>query len=526
LEILMPQLGQAMVSGVIIAWHVEDGQQVEAGAPLVTIESDKAACDIESPATGVVTRSVAAGEEADVGAVLGFISADGAAPVPSSKSADEKAAAPAPPPAEVSKQPAAEISASPRARAAARGKIPLAKVKPSRADGMITEEDVERALAEEKSAAPQAKPVVASGRREPIGAAHGAAISRLQRSWSQAPHIVQMIEVDASALVNAQKLIKQGLLDATLNDIIIKAAADVMAEFPDLNAFIDGNDIVYADDVDVNIAVATERGLRTPSITSVAGLSLEEVAARTRDAVEQARQGRSTMRRASLTVSNLGRYGVQFGTPVLNLDESVLVFVGAVTERVRVVSGVIQAGHQLMLSIAYDHRIVDGLRAAEFSSALRQQLEQFDTGKPATDERPHERKVTARTRRLRCELEDSAGHRWIIDEPPAIGGTNQGPDPVTSVLGGLLSCLMIAFRLLAERRGIPIEGLDGSISTPDLAKVGKIEASLRVRSSADPQKVEALMKPAKQACYVHAMLKPELDLSITLHVEPIEAGSA
>jgi uncharacterized OsmC-like protein len=87
------------------------------------------------------------------------------------------------------------------------------------------------------------------------------------------------------------------------------------------------------------------------------------------------------------------------------------------------------------------------------------------------------------------------------------------------VLGALLSCLTIAFRLTAERRGVPIEQLDGSISTPDSAKVQRIDAVLRVRSSADPEKVQALLKSAKRACYVHAMLKDEIDLSIRLEME-------
>src|SRR5205085_12281076 len=129
-------------------------------------------------------------------------------------------------------------------------------------------DDVERALSAGRPTreASQQKPGIVGGRREAIGSAHRVAISRLQQSWSQAPHIVQVIEIDAAALVEAQKLIKQGALKATLNDIVIKAAADVMAEFPDVNAYVDGEDIVYASEVDVNIAVATERGLRTPSI--------------------------------------------------------------------------------------------------------------------------------------------------------------------------------------------------------------------------------------------------------------------
>src|SRR5690606_38139813 len=129
-------------------------------------------------------------------------------------------------------------------------------------------------------------------------------------------------------------------------------------------------------------AVATDRGLRTPMLRDVAHLPLERVAELARQAIDAARRGSATTGRASLTISNLGRHGVRFGTPVLNLDEPVLVFVGAFAEKPKVEAGAVVAGHELVLSIAFDHRIVDGLRAAEFSSALRRRLEQLDLPDP------------------------------------------------------------------------------------------------------------------------------------------------
>lgn len=520
-EVMMPQLGQAMVTGVIIAWHVKDGEHVSTGAPLLTIESDKAAFDIESPGDGILRHFLPEGAEADVGAVLATILARGeavnkpAAGDPSdtrssSRATGSKSTAD---PGTIGKAPA-----SPRARAAAAGRIDLAEVTASSADGIITAADVEQAIA----AKGQAESKSTQGRRNPLTAAHRSAINRLQQSWMQAPHIVQMVEVDATRMAEAQALMRSGAIMATLNDLIIQAAADTMAEFGDLNAHIKGDEIIYSDQVDVSIAVATERGLRTPVLRSVAGLTLSEVAEKTRTAIDQARSGRADGGRASLTISNLGRLSIRCGTPVLNLDEAVLLFIGDISERPVVRDGAIVARHGTTLSIAFDHRIVDGLRAAEFSSALRRRLEKLDI--PELDQGLQGPVHSGRSVRLissaglRCDLVDASGHRWLVDEPTSIGGTNQGPDPITSVLGALGSCLAIAFRLTAKRRRVPIDRVEASIGTEQDAKVRSISIRLDIWSSAPTADVEALLKPAKSACYVHDMLRPDLDLDVQVNV--------
>ncbi len=359
------------------------------------------------------------------------------------------------------------------------------------------------------------------GRRQKLTSAHKTAIQRLQQSWTQAPHIVQMVKVDAGRLVQAQKLIKRGTLNVTLNDIILKAAADTMAEFPEINAYVDGDELIFSDTVDVSIAVATERGLRTPVVRGLDHLSLEDVAKRTRDVIDGAQKGRSVTGRASLTVSNLGRYGVQFGTPVLNLNESVLVFVGAINEKPKFQAGVVVPGQELVLSIAYDHRVVDGLKAAEFSGALRQRLEQFALpAQESTSQQPHTagRRVAVTSDGLKCVLSDDHGHTWVIDEPELLGGTDSGPDPVTTAFSALLSCLIIAFRLIAKSRSVSMHRLDGSITSPESGKVKHISVKLRIEFPDDADKVKALLKPAKNACYVHAMLKSELEIDVDLDV--------
>jgi pyruvate/2-oxoglutarate dehydrogenase complex dihydrolipoamide acyltransferase (E2) component/uncharacterized OsmC-like protein len=516
-EVVMPQLGQAMVTGLVVAWHVADGEAVEAGAPLLTVESDKSAFELEASASGIVRHFASEGSEIDVGARLATIGANGEAlaPSPAPVAAADRATATASTAALSATQ--GKVRASPRARALAEGRIALADIVPTGGDGMITAGDVERALAARAKDIPEDAPAD----RRKITAGHRTAIRRLQTSWNQAPHIVQMIEIDATRLAATQKAQRAGTLSATLNDVVIHAAARTMAEFPDLNVHVEGDEIVQHGQVDVSIAVATDRGLRTPVLVDIGDATLDAVAEANRAAIEASRRGRATAARASLTVSNLGRYGIRCGSPVLNLDETVLVFVGAIEERAVVVDGAVVARPGLTLSIAYDHRAVDGLRAAEFSAALRRKLETLDLPE-ATAPAPHPERAArlGSTAGLRCDLTNGR-HRWVIDEPLAVGGQDSGPDPVTSVLAALLSCMTIAFRLVATRRKVPIERIAGAIEAAPDGKVKAITAVLEVWSGEPAARVEALLKPAKAACYVHDMLRPDLPLAIELRIHPL-----
>jgi pyruvate/2-oxoglutarate dehydrogenase complex dihydrolipoamide acyltransferase (E2) component len=207
---------------------------------------------------------------------------------------------------------------------------------------------------------------------------HASAIKRLQQSWNQAPHIVQMIHVDANRLIAVRNKIRAGQTTGTLNDVFIHAAAALLSEFPDLNVYIDGNNIVSSPTVDINIAVSTDRGLRTPSLVDLGDKSFWEIAALSERAIQGAKAGPSTSKRGSLTISNLGKYGIAFATPVLNLDEAILIFIGAIEDEVVADAGQIKICPRVWISLAFDHRITDGLRAAEFSAAYRKRLETFE----------------------------------------------------------------------------------------------------------------------------------------------------
>jgi pyruvate/2-oxoglutarate dehydrogenase complex dihydrolipoamide acyltransferase (E2) component/uncharacterized OsmC-like protein len=509
-DVLMPQLGQAMVRGRIVEWQAATGDHVIAGTHLLTIESDKFTYEIEAPATGSLQRLVEVGQEADIGMVLGRIG-DGAAA--DSRLIDallatavaDQAHAVAVPWSQHAPRPAGPL-ASPKAKAVAAGRIDLSDVPVSRADNLIVAADVERVLAA----------------RSATAVPRGGAIERLQQSWQQAPHFVQMVDVDATALVEAQRLRKAGRFSATLNDILVHAAAQTLEEFPAVNARMADGQPVRNDRIDISLAVATDRGLRTPTLRDVGGKPLAWVSERSREAIEAAKSGRANSGRASLTISNLGAHGIRQGTPVLNLDEAVLIFAGAITERAVVANGAVIARPQMTLSIAYDHRIVDGMQAAQFSAALRTRLERFDliTRRDGADAHP-ERAVTLRSDgKLRCDL-TVGPHGWVIDEPLSIGGDGSAPDPVLHFLGALLSCMTIAFKVVAARRNVPLCRIAGDVSaSPATGKVRQIAIQLTIWSPAEKARVEALLKSAKASCYVHDLLRDDLDLAVDLTVLP------
>jgi len=179
-------------------------------------------------------------------------------------------------------------------------------------------------------------------------------------------------------LLAARAALRAEAPSLTLNDLILHAASRVMAQLPDLNGTVEEDTLVLYEGVDIGFAADTPRGLVVPVIRHADRLSVVELAAESQRLIEAARSGRlgpENIGGASLTVSNLGMFGIRAGTPVINLGEPVLVFVGAVEDRPVVVDGQIIVRPMLTLSIAYDHRVADGVAAARFTRGLKEGLE-------------------------------------------------------------------------------------------------------------------------------------------------------
>lgn len=500
-DIVMPMFGQAMEFGVLVEWLAADGAAVVAGQPIASIESDKATYEIEAPVTGILTHAANIGAEVPVGDMLGVIGegvADTAA-ASSPPSAPSNRDQPATPPSAlpVASRGAAETEpgevfgrplASPKAHVLARETgVDLAKVARTRADGVIVAADVERHR--NRPSASQAPALTLTPLRK-------SAARRLTQSWTQAPHFTQMIEIDASALVNAQAAIRAGRLGCSLNDVLIRAAALTVAEFPDINASWQDDALVPLPGIAVGLAVATEAGLAVPLVRDAGDRSLEAIASETKRLIDLGRQGRiaaSDMGRASLTLSNLGRYGVAFGTPVLNLGEPILLFVGAIEEKAVGVDGEIVLQPRSTLSICYDHRVVDGLRAALFSQALKGRLESLTDVITAETDAPAQTGVSAGPRFAEGRVSLHLGGSDVL-----FGAKDARLLAIAAALAALTAELPKAGPTARKLRGVEIRIEDGTAAT------------LLCESETQVAVIRRAIDAADIAAYSTAVLRAEL----------------
>ncbi|MCU0272912.1 MAG: 2-oxo acid dehydrogenase subunit E2 [Acidimicrobiales bacterium] len=378
----VPALGQSATEATVLRWLAGPGDTVAAGQPIVLIETDKAELEVEAPVGGVLGLAlVAEGRTVPVGTDLGTVLAPG--------EAEPSVVATAPPPSSPRLSlvpPAVEatdrVVASPKARrlAAERG-VDLSGLVPSGPDGLLVAADVPEAGAAPAAPVPTAVPVGA-GRlvrdRAPLSAARRVTARRLTASWTSAPHFVQIVDVEVTRLASLRagwRARGGPLATVSWTDLVVAATARALAEHPDVNAVIEGDELVRFADVHVGVAVERPHGLIVPVIADADRRTLPELAERIR-ALAAGGEGDDVA--GSITVSNLGAYGIRAGTPVLNPPEAALVFVGAVEDRVVARNGVPSVRPMVTLSVAFDHRVVDGATAARFVASIRDRLEHPD----------------------------------------------------------------------------------------------------------------------------------------------------
>ena len=534
----LPKLGQSMESATIIQWHAEEGAEVREGQLLVSIETDKATYDLEAPATGRLNISVPEGDEVAIETVLAHILAGAAndrAPATGSQPASPQTKAPPRQPA-TNHPPSAphRVLASPRAKRLAEDLgIDLAAVPASATDGVVSAEDVHQFALHRDATPTSPEPSTGKARHEVgrvrLAGAQATMARRLQQAWQEIPHIVQMVDVDASGLLDRRAAYKQTGSEVSVNDLVLHAAAGAMAATPELNVALHGDEVVRFEGVDVGFAVETGRGLYVPVVRGADKLTPDDLAAESARLSTAARNGAlrgGDMGGASLTVSNLGAYGVKAGTPVINPGEPVLVFVGAIEDRAVVVNGQLAVRPTFTLSIAYDHRLVGGAGAAAYTVALKRAIEDLAgdaavaTAAPAASRQVNSSSSGAS---YHVEATGPGGSRWSFDEPVAHGGTDHGPTPVDGFLASLLGCLTISFLAAGRRRRVPIEHIDGRARANLNGAIREIVLELDVCTPAPADEVRALLAPAERGCWVSGALKPEIAYSIELNVIPPRA---
>jgi pyruvate dehydrogenase E2 component (dihydrolipoamide acetyltransferase) len=340
-EFKLPDLGEGLTEGEIARWLVSEGQEIAEDDPLVEVQTDKTTVEIPSPAGGKVARIlVAEGEVVPVGTVLVVIGEDGAA-------------APQPKPPE-------RVRATPLIRRMAQELgVDLSSVEGSGSQGRITEEDVRKA-AGGVDEAPE-------GRREPLRGVRRLVAEHMTRAHQEVPPVTWVEECDFGN-VDLKRLVP----------LALKAVAESLREFPELNARLEGDEIAYLDRYDLGVAVQTDQGLVVPVVRGCDERSVEELAREVERLADAARAGTlkpEELRGSTFTVTSAGKLGGLLTTPIVNHPEVAILSIGRVAERPVVREGQVAARPTGYISVTFDHRVIDGARAAEFGLAVIRRLE-------------------------------------------------------------------------------------------------------------------------------------------------------
>lgn len=429
-EVKLPQMGQSVEEASIVQWLKAEGDKVERGEPIVSIQTDKAEIECESPAAGVVRKIllqpdvtvpvmtvIALVGEADeplpdleqyrvsapgvasaetetsvatpepvaqtVAPASGFAASAGLVDVPASPRARRRAEALHVNPklakgsgvggrimeddVEAYAASVADISITPTAKRLAESKgIDIARVKGTGPGGKITKEDIENATP--ARAAGESKQVPLSPMRRIIA-------QRMSESKFSAPHYYVTVEVDMAAAATFRTEYPSKL---SYNDLVMRATAVALTEWPAVNARWHGDAIEEVGDINLGFAVALPTGLIVPVVRQVQRLSLDELSTACKALAEKARNGKllpDDYSGSTFTISNLGGFGVDQFTAIINQPDSAILAVGQIKDRPVVIDGGIHVRPIMKLTLSSDHRVIDGAVAAQFMGCLKGKLE-------------------------------------------------------------------------------------------------------------------------------------------------------
>jgi pyruvate dehydrogenase E2 component (dihydrolipoamide acetyltransferase) len=364
----------------------------------VQIETDKVVCDIEASQSGLLHSVLAReGEKIPVGNAIAVIAAEGetvdvatllSTRQQSARSAtlplpqEDAAAAPTPswPPRTAAAAEPQDIRISPAARKLARERgIPLESLRGSGPGGRIVVEDVERVTAAPTRAATPER----VRRIIPLTGLRGTIAQRMMQSWTQVAHVTEVMEIDMTEAVTLRRRRlaaweREFGVRISLTDMLTFTVARTLRQFPDLNARLEGQEIKVLEDIHLGVAVATPEGLIVPVIHHADQRSLGDIAQHSAQLAEKAQARKLTLDEVSggtFTLTNLGSYGIEIFTPLVNYPQCAILGIGRVAERPVVVPGRIDVRAIMYVSLSFDHRIIDGAPAAMFLQQFKERLE-------------------------------------------------------------------------------------------------------------------------------------------------------
>jgi 2-oxoglutarate dehydrogenase E2 component (dihydrolipoamide succinyltransferase) len=408
IEIKVPAMGESVTEATVARWFKKEGDAVARDEPLLELETDKVTVEVPAPADGAIESiSVRAGDTVQVGSVLGAI-AEGKAGAPSVVTArNPQAAAPAVPPTPPAPKPAATPAPKPVEtprpttdgaaampsvrRIAEENRLDPATVSGSGRDGRVTKGDMLSAL-EARAATRDVKPApVPAGprpnadreERVPMTRLRRTIALRLKESQNTAAQLTTFNEVDMSHVMALRTEYKESFekkhgVRLGFMGFFVKACIAALKELPNVNAEIEGDDIVYKNYYDMGIAVSTEKGLVVPVVRDADRLSLAGIEAVINDFGLRARDNKlklEELQGGTFTISNGGVYGSLLSTPILNPPQSAILGMHKIQQRPMVVGGEIKVRPMMYLAVSYDHRIIDGREAVLFLVRIKQCIE-------------------------------------------------------------------------------------------------------------------------------------------------------
>ena len=393
--IRMPKPGQMTEECVVTAWHKNEGDPVRRGDILFEIETDKSAMEVESFENGVLLRRlVAEGDVVPVNTICAYVGEAGEAipveepaPVAAASPTPEVTAGPPPgsPPAAPTPSirvpsPTSRLAISPRAsRLAAEAGLDPRAITGTGPDGRIVERDVKAAVAD-RAIAPSATVPSAEGEDapRPLSRMRRIIADRLTHSWTSTPHFTVTVAVDVTALLALRAELKGAGTNLTVTDFVLAATAQTLAEFPDVNSRTDGVSVWPRRRVHLGLAVSLPGGLVVPVIRDADRLPIGDLHDRAVVLAARAREGSlpvDDMTGSTFTVSNLGMFGVEEFSAIINPGEAAILAVASAIPTAVAIGDGLAVRSVMRLTLSADHRMVDGELGARFLGAIRRRLE-------------------------------------------------------------------------------------------------------------------------------------------------------
>lgn len=390
MEVKVPQLPESVSDATVSTWHVKAGDAVKRDQNLVDIETDKVVLEVVAPADGVLAE-IKHEEGATVGAddVIGIVEAGGSAGGSSSKSDDSKSESSAESKDDDGDN---EVAGPAVRRLLGEHGLKPSDVKGTGKGGRVTKEDVEKHVktqsskSSDSSKQQSSQPAVSGDReqkRVPMTRLRKRIAERLLQAKNDTAMLTTFNEINMKPIMDLRKKYKDVFEETHgtrlgFMGFYVKAVTEALKRFPDVNASIDGDDIVYHNFFDISIAVSTPRGLVTPVLRDTDRLSIADMENGIRDLAIKGRDGKLTMdemQGGNFTITNGGVFGSLLSTPILNPPQSAILGMHKIQERAMVVDGKIEILPMMYLALSYDHRIIDGKQSVGFLVTVKELLE-------------------------------------------------------------------------------------------------------------------------------------------------------